>query len=60
MPPRPQLSEKTWFVKDNKTSPRDKNSLLSDHLALKWNALKIVSIKRVEIGVTGWKVTYRT
>jgi hypothetical protein len=52
--------EDQLFFPDGETTPRGKNDRLADVLtATSANELAIVSIKRLEIGATGWLITYR-
>jgi hypothetical protein len=60
MPPPRKLNEKTWFIRDNETDQRKKNSLLAKHLDGAWKRLHIVRVKRIEIGDRGWLATYRS
>ena len=60
MPSTRKLNEKTWFIRDDETDQRKKNSLLAKHLDGAWKRLQIVRIERIEIGDTGWLATYRS
>lgn len=59
--PSASLVEKKWFMADPEPlpDPIDKNDRLSDLLTTTWNDLNIVSIRRIEIGASGWEATYR-
>ena len=59
MPPKTQLAEKQWFKQDTEDTDEGKNSKLAEYLDAAWNNLSIVRIERIEIGDTGWRVTYR-
>jgi hypothetical protein len=54
-----QLKEKTLFKRDSASTDEDKNSQLSDLLQDNWMSLAIVRVERIEIGDSGWRVTYR-
>ena len=50
------------FLPDNKTTPDDKNLILSQHLTGSWFNLNIVEIKRIESSPqtdSGWEVTFK-
>lgn len=58
--PGDKLKEETWFIRDKKTDPIQKNMLVAGYLAGgDWGDLEIVRIKRIEIGDSGWLATYR-
>lgn len=59
MPPRAKLTEKQWFERDSEQTDDAKNSKLAEHLDGLWNDLSIVRIDRIEIGDSGWRLTYR-
>jgi hypothetical protein len=59
MPPKTQLAEKQWFQRDKEDTDEGKNSKLAEYLDDLWNDLSIVRIERIEIGDTGWRLTYR-
>lgn len=59
MPPKTQLNEKTWFKRDNETTDDAKNAQLAALLGDIWSDLSIVEVKRIEIGDSGWLLTYR-
>lgn len=59
MPPKTQLGEKQWFKRDTEDTDEGKNSKLAEYLDDLWNDLSIVRIERIEIGDTGWRLTYR-
>jgi len=53
--------EEDVFFPDTETTPRGKNDRLAQVLtATSANRLAILSIKRLEIGGTGWLITCRT
>jgi hypothetical protein len=53
--------EEDVFFPDTETTPRGKNDRLAQVLtATGANGLAILSIKRLEIGGTGWLITCRT
>jgi hypothetical protein len=53
-------TESSRFFPDTETTPGEKNARLADLLrATSVGDLAIVSIKRLEIGNTGWLVTFR-
>ena len=57
------LKDNTAFVKDErpKMTTREKNMQLSAKLATSPNVKrKIISIERIEIGGSGWRIHYRT
>ncbi len=52
--------EEDVFFPDTETTPREKNDRLAQVLtATSANGLAILSIKRLEIGGTGWLITCR-
>ena len=56
------LAEQSTFIPDAKPDMtfREKNQQLSAELSLAPNVTrKIVTIDRIEIGGTGWRITYR-
>lgn len=55
----PKLNQKTSFVRDQLANDDEKNSQLADLLEGQWSDLAIVRIERIEIGDSGWFVTYR-
>jgi hypothetical protein len=59
MPPKTQLAEKQRFKQDTEDTDEGKNSKLAEYLDAAWNDLAIVRVERIEIGDTGWRVTYR-
>jgi hypothetical protein len=57
------LEERKVFIEDQKAdmSFEDKNLQLSSELAIPPNSRrKIVRIERIEIGASGWWISYRT
>ncbi len=57
------LQEKKTFIKDPKQNMtmEEKNRFLSAKLAVTPHVKrKIVLIERIEIGASGWRITYRT
>jgi hypothetical protein len=57
------LQEKESFIPDSEPdmTPEDKNTLLSAKLAMApYKKMQIVHIDRIEIGASGWRITYRT
>ena len=60
MPRRAQVKEDTWFIRDSETEPSNKNMLLSGYVGGgSWTKYNILRIDRIEIGDSGWLVTYR-
>lgn len=41
------------------STPEEKNDRLAELMKGTWNALAIVSVRRIEIGGSGWEATYR-
>lgn len=57
------LQEKESFIPDpdQDLSPENKNTHLSAKLAIApYKKMQIVRIDRIEIGASGWRITYRT
>lgn len=57
------LQEKKSFIQDPELdmTPEDKNMYLSAKLAIApYKKMQIVRIDRIEIGASGWWITYRT
>jgi hypothetical protein len=57
------LQEKRTFIQDkeNDMTPEEKNLFLSAKLAVQpYKGMQIVRIDRIEIGASGWWITYRT
>ena len=49
------------FLPDDKTTPQDKNLILSQHLTGPWSNFNIVKIERIENSPqtdSGWEVTF--
>jgi hypothetical protein len=59
MPQKPKLAEERLFEPDVHADFRDKNYALADLLRGRWSRIKIVEIKRIEIGKSGWYVIHR-
>jgi hypothetical protein len=55
----PPLVERTSFKPDEETTGTAKNTRLATLLNGPWNDFEIVRIERIEIGGSGWRVTYR-
>jgi len=57
------LQEKKSFIQDPEPNmtPEGKNLYLSAKLAIApYKKMQIVHIDRIEIGASGWQITYRT